>query len=163
VTYTQIPDKGTPNFPPLRSPFPKPHESMDARGGNSTGKLPKLNFPTFTGDNPRLWLSRCENYFDMYNVEEFRWIQVASMYLNDATARWFLSVESKLCHASWRDFVVLLLDCFGCEQKELLIRQLFHIRQSCFVANYVECFAELIDQLTAYGHVTEPMYYAMRS
>jgi hypothetical protein len=74
VTYTQIPDKGTPNFPPLRSPFPKPHEYVDTRGGNSTGKLPKLNFPTFTGDNPRLWLSRCENYFDMYNVEEFRWI-----------------------------------------------------------------------------------------
>jgi hypothetical protein len=128
VTYTQIPDKGTPNFPPLRSPFPKPHESMDARGGNSTGKLPKLNFPTFTGDNPRLWLSRCENYFDMYNVEEFRWIQVASMYLNDAAARWFQSVEPRLPHASWREFVVLLLDRFGREQKELLIRQLFHIR-----------------------------------
>jgi hypothetical protein len=64
----------------------------------------------------------------MYNVEEFRWIQVASMYLNDAAARWFQSVEPRLPHASWREFVVLLLDRFGREQKELLIRQLFHIR-----------------------------------
>jgi hypothetical protein len=39
---------------------------------------------------------------------------------------------------------------------------LLHIRQNSSVADYVERFAELIDQLTAYGHVTEPVYYAMR-
>jgi hypothetical protein len=97
----------------------------------------------------------------MYNVEEFRWIQVASMYLNDAAAHWFQSVEHKLRYASWRDFALLLMDRFGREQKELLIRQLFHIRQSGTVVDYVDRFAELVDQLTAYGHVIEPVYYAM--
>jgi hypothetical protein len=55
-----------------------------------------------------------------------------------------------------------LLDRFGREQKELLIRQLFHIRQTSSVIEYVDKFAELVDQLTAYGHITEPVYYAMR-
>jgi hypothetical protein len=49
----------------------------------------------------------------MYNVEEFRWIQVASMYLNDAAAHWFQSVEHKLRYASWRDFALLLMDRFN--------------------------------------------------
>jgi hypothetical protein len=56
--------------------------------------LPKLNFPEFSGDNPRLWIAICENYFDMYEVEEFRWIQIASMYLSDAAARWYQSVQA---------------------------------------------------------------------
>jgi hypothetical protein len=30
------------------------------------GRLPKLQFPVFNGDEPQLWRSRCENYFDMY-------------------------------------------------------------------------------------------------
>lgn len=55
----------------------------------------------------------------------------------------------------------MLMDRFGCE-KELLTRQLFHIKQSRLVTEYVEKFAELVDQLMTYGHVIEPVYYAMR-
>jgi len=72
------------------------------------------------------------------------------------------SVEDKLRSAEWSDFSKFLLDRFGRKQKELLIRQLFHIRQSGSVADYVSQFSELLDQLVAYGHVTEPIYYAMR-
>jgi hypothetical protein len=88
------------NSPPPRTQFPKQYEYGDTRGGNSTGKLPKLNFPMFSGENPKLCLTRCETYFDMYNVVEFRWIQIASMYFNDAAARWFQSVEYQLRQAS---------------------------------------------------------------
>jgi hypothetical protein len=84
------------------------------------------------------------------------------MYLTDAAARWFQSVHHRLKSASWHEFATLLLERFGREQKELLIRQLFHIKQSGTVAEYVEKFAELVDQLTAYGHVIEPVYHAMR-
>jgi hypothetical protein len=58
----------------------------------------------------------------MYNIEEFSWIQIASMYLNDAVARWFQSVEYQLRRASWNHFALLLLERFGREHKELLIR-----------------------------------------
>jgi hypothetical protein len=81
----------------------------------------------------------------MYEVEEHRWIQMASMAFTDATARWFQSVEFKLRRASWSEFIIALLDHFGREQKELLIRQLFHIRQTNSVTEYVDKFAELVD------------------
>jgi hypothetical protein len=87
ATYSQIPGKGTTKAPPPPPPPPPPrftsfhsHGLGGSIGGNfgravnSTSKLPKLNFPEFTGDNPRLWISRCENYFDMYEVESYRWI-----------------------------------------------------------------------------------------
>jgi hypothetical protein len=35
----------------------------------SQGWLPKLQFPVFNGEDPQLWRSRCETYFDIYGVE----------------------------------------------------------------------------------------------
>ena len=43
-----------------------------------------------------------------------------------------------------------------------MIRQLYHIRQTSTVADYVERFSELVDQLIAYEHSTDPMYYTIR-
>lgn len=97
----------------------------------------------------------------MYQFESWHWIQVATMCFKGVAARWFQSVEHRLRHASWAEFSRALLDRFGRDQKELLIRQLFHIRQSSTVLEYVKQFAQLVDQLTAYGHITEPVYYAM--
>ena len=37
-----------------------------------------------------------------------------------------------------------------------------HIRQTSTVSEYVERFTELVDQLIAYGHSTDPMYYTIR-
>lgn len=84
------------------------------------------------------------------------------MYFNGAAARRFQSVEPKLKHAPWSEFSYLLLERFGRDQKESLIRQLFRMRQFGLVAEYVEKFSEPVDQLTAYGHVTEPVYCTMR-
>jgi hypothetical protein len=53
------------------------------------GRLLKIQFPIFSGDDPLLWKSRCENYFDMYGVESSLWVRVASMHLDGTTTRWF--------------------------------------------------------------------------
>lgn len=60
------------------------------------GRIPKLNFPTFDGDNPRLWTSRCEIYFEMCPLEPDRWIKVATMHFLGVTSRWLMSVQHKL-------------------------------------------------------------------
>lgn len=44
----------------------------------------------------------------------------------------------------------------------LLIRRLFRISQTSTVANYVERFAELLDQLTAYEETPDPLHYTTR-
>lgn len=44
-----------------------------------TGKLPKLNFPLFDGENSKLWIfSRVEHYFALYHVDSSMWITVAA-------------------------------------------------------------------------------------
>jgi hypothetical protein len=45
-----------------------PTASEDS-GRSAQGRLSKLNFPVFFGEDPQLWKFRCENYFEMYEVE----------------------------------------------------------------------------------------------
>jgi hypothetical protein len=131
---TQIPPPANgmnhhPNPPPLtfpvpyRSPSSPPHSGSGLHSG--TGRMPKLDFPYFDGDNPKHWITLCEDYFDLYGVESYRWIRIARMHLQGAAKRWYPSVESQVKHCSWSEFCQLVLDRFGREQHEILLRQLF--------------------------------------
>lgn len=109
-----------------------------------------------------MWQSRCENYFEMYSVEPEMWIKVATIHFTGPAARWLQSVERKLVQATWSDLCKMIKSRFGRDQHESLIRQLFHIKQTSTVAEYVESFSQLVDQLDAYQSVTDPLCYTMK-
>lgn len=56
----------------------------------------------------------------------------------------------------------MIRDRFGQDQHEYLIRQLFQIKQTSTVREYVDRFAQLVDQLNAYQSVSDPLYYTMK-
>jgi hypothetical protein len=102
--------------------FPGNRARDSTSGCSGMGKLPKMNFPQFDGDNPKLWLSRAMDYFELYEVEEHRWIMVASMNFVIPGSRWLQSVQHKIKSCSWSMFASMVLDRFGRDQHELLIR-----------------------------------------
>jgi hypothetical protein len=136
----------SPTFHRSRSEFREPV------GGSLAGlsdHLPKMPFPTFDGDQPKLWIRRCEDYFDLYSVDPTRWVRVSSMHFTTATSRWVQTVQSHLRSCSWSELCGWVLVRFGRDHHELLIRQLFHIRQTSSVSKYIDSFSSLVDQLTA--------------
>lgn len=135
---------------------------MNFHSASSMGSLPKMHFPHFDGDSPRLWVSRSEDYFDMYGVDLSLWIKIASMHFSDSAAQWLQSVERHVKSLNWVDFCKLILERFGKEHHELLIRQLFSMKQSSTVKDYVDRFTALVDQLAAYESRTNPLYYTMK-
>lgn len=126
------------------------------------GSLPRVNFPQFDSDNPQLWKTLTENYFDMYDVHPAMWLRVATMHFKGRAAGWLQSVGHRVRHLSWAEFCAQVHDIFGREQHESLIRQLFCIRQVGSVADYVEQFSVLVDHLSAYKANADPLYYTMR-
>ena len=84
------------------------------------------------------------------------------MHFNGAAARWLQSVESEISSCSWSAFSTMIMEHFGRDHHELLIRRLFHIRQTDGVVDYIDRFAGLVDQLTAYGSATDPKYFTQR-
>jgi hypothetical protein len=95
-THTHDPVKGTiyTPSPPNFLEFSAGHESHKFTTNSSlatcnhTGKLHKMIFLKFEGENPQLWNSRCENYFKMYEVEQEVWVRIATMHFEGPAARW---------------------------------------------------------------------------
>lgn len=160
--------------PLVKGASPDPHSTFhsahqyyksDDRCDGSHGPYthwPKLDFPYFDGENPKLWLSRCADYFEFYNIEQSLWVRLASMHFADPTSRWFQLVDRKVKQSSWLEFSAMVLDRFGRDQHELLVRQLFHIKQTGFVSEYIDRFAGLMDQLAAYESSTDPLHYTTK-
>ena len=70
--------------------------SLILLGRSSSSKLSKMNFPVFNGDNPKLWISHSEMYFDLFSIDTSMWVKVASMNFSIAAARWLQSIEGKV-------------------------------------------------------------------
>ena len=107
--------------------------------------MPRLDFPRFYGDQPKLWIRRATDYFDLYAFNPDYWIRLAAMNFSAAASNWLQSVDSKMRDCSWTEFCQLLLDRFGRDEHELLLRCLFNIRQTTTVSDYIDKFAELVD------------------
>jgi hypothetical protein len=90
------------------------------------------------------------------------WITVATMQFEGAAARWLQSIQPKLHNTSWTEFCSWLVTRFGRSQHQALLRQLYHIQQQTSVTDYVERFAELIDQLAAYEQNMNSLHYVTR-
>ena len=69
----------------------------------------------------------------MYSVDSSFWVRLALNQLDGAAARWSQSVAKHLKQCSWSEFSSMLLERFGRDQQESLIRQLYHIRQTTTV------------------------------
>jgi chaperonin cofactor prefoldin len=74
MAYTQLPVKGTSTDPFATQSHPFGSHRFQSSSGNSmstsSGHWPKLPFPKFEGENPKLWQSHCETYFDMCGIDK---------------------------------------------------------------------------------------------
>lgn len=86
------------------------------------------------------------------------WVRLAAMNFTDAAARWLQSVKKQTRSCSWSKFTEMILDRFGRDQHELLIRQLLYIKQSGLVLDYIDRFSAIVDQLAAYESNTDLLF-----
>ncbi|CAD6232454.1 unnamed protein product [Miscanthus lutarioriparius] len=86
--------------------------------------------------------------------------KVSTHHFISTAARWLQSIERNLPH-DWQTFCRMIHQRFSCDQHELLIRQLYHIKQLTTVQDYIERFTTLVEQLSAYAN-PDPLYYTTR-
>jgi hypothetical protein len=51
-------------------------------------KIPKLDFPEFNGEHPRVWKERCKKYFSMYNLPVHLWVPFATLNFENNASLW---------------------------------------------------------------------------
>lgn len=117
---------------------------------NPSGRIPKLEFPRFDGDNPRRWKTRAEKYFHMNSVLESLWIEIFEMHFDGVASLWFQSIEHLVPTLTWSVFCALLHDRFDRDRHESMIRQSFRIQMTSTIIDYLSHFTEIMDQLRVY-------------
>jgi hypothetical protein len=75
--------------------------------------LPKMSFPKFFGENPRIWLDKCTDYFCIFNIPESTWTTAASLHMKDNAAKWLQVYKLKHGLGNWPVFVSAVEQKFG--------------------------------------------------
>ena len=81
-----------------------------------------LDFPSFDGDNPQFWKSKCEKYFDVYGVQPDLWVRVATLHFTGNAARWLQLQEPQSATFTWEALCTALCSKFGREQYQTHLR-----------------------------------------
>lgn len=94
------------------------------------GLGPRMELPRFDGTNPKLWQTRCEDYFRLWNTPSSLWISYATSLFEGAAASWLESVHRRVPQINWEEFCRLLQSRFGRNLHQAILRKFFSICQT---------------------------------
>ncbi|KAK1627814.1 hypothetical protein QYE76_002129 [Lolium multiflorum] len=84
---------------------PRSFDLRDERGDSPPrGRVPRVDFPKFDGENPQLWQIRCEDYFELFDTSSHLWVKLASMQFTGPAARWLNSIKTSIRKFTWSEF-----------------------------------------------------------
>ncbi|KAL8143073.1 hypothetical protein V2J09_016105 [Rumex salicifolius] len=73
--------------------------------------LPKIDFPTFDGSNPRSWIRCCERYFTIFLIPKPHKFELVSMYVTRKADVWLQGAMLQNPFTSWAALKTAILDC----------------------------------------------------
>jgi hypothetical protein len=70
--------------------------------------LPKMSFPTFIGENPKIWNDKCLDYFSIFNLLERLWVRYASVKFDGTAVKWLQVYKLKSGLSDWPSFTAVV-------------------------------------------------------
>jgi hypothetical protein len=107
------------------------------------GVLPKLSFSKFSGDNKKIWIDKCGDYFRIFNVPECMWTTTASLHMEENAARWLQVYKMKKGVGDWPTFAATVESKFGAYDYRTAVQDLLSIKQEGTVEDYTKEFETL--------------------
>ncbi|KAM0872306.1 hypothetical protein ACQ4PT_038804 [Festuca glaucescens] len=137
------------------------YRSGSSSSGNH-GPRPKMNFPVFSGERPKSWKRQSEAYFRVFSVQPEHWVDTASIHFTGAAQLWLENCGLEVENLSWEELCALVCDQFGRDEFQKLLRQLFHVKQTGTVPEYVQEFTEVMHALKAHSSAWDPELFPSR-
>lgn len=103
---------------PLTNHMPPPFARFDVDGFQlpRSSPVPKIEFPKFDGDSPRLWRDHCEMYFEVYAVIPTLKTRFAALNFQGVAKTWLQMVQRRGRINNWEQFCTLVFDRFDKDQ-----------------------------------------------
>ena len=125
-------------------------------------KLPRLDFPRFKGDNPKIWKENCEKYFSMYSVPVHLWVPFATLNFSDNAALWLQTYETQYGVSSWPDLCVAVDQKYGRDLYQNYMRDLLAIRQTSSVLEYAERFEQAKHRVLVHNSSIDDVFFVQK-
>ncbi|XP_074271624.1 uncharacterized protein LOC141595557 [Silene latifolia] len=110
---------------------------------NSLKFTPKVDFPSFDGTNPRIWMKKCLKYFNLCKIPDNQRVDLASMYMTGRAESWFNSYVVVRPTVDWNDFIVDLCARFKEEIAGNVVEEFNKLRQTGSIDDYLDAFENL--------------------
>ena len=127
-----------------------PHVHNARNGGvvaNQYGRMSKIEFPRFNGDDVKSWLFRCRHFFRIDDVPENMKVELAAMHLSDRALVWhqqFLKNYGDGC--DWDVYAEQALKRFGNVFEDPMV-ELKNLKQTSTVQVYQDKFEDLLNRM----------------
>lgn len=102
--------------------------------------MPKMDFPDFSGKDPKVWLDNYRYYFELYHIPEGMWVTAARVHLKDNAGRWYQAFKQKNSFKSWTHFCYEVEQEFGRDDCRKVMHELLELKQTSSVEEYTTKF-----------------------
>lgn len=120
---------------------------------------PKMDFPRFDGENPKVWEQECEMYFEIYQVQDSFRTRYAALNFRGTAALWLPNVQAQRRIEDWGEMCRLVHANFGKNRYIKYRRQMRGLKQTCTVTDYCEKFEILRNQLLLYNPALDEAFF----
>lgn len=121
--------------------------------------VPKMAFPKFEGDNPRIWKDKCLAYFKLFDLPPNLWATMASLNMDGIAAKWLQVYKQKQVVADWESFIQAVESKFGDNDYREALTQLLELQQTDSLETYMASFEELQYQLSMHNNGLDELFF----
>ncbi|KAK1678256.1 hypothetical protein QYE76_039104 [Lolium multiflorum] len=125
------------------------HSSNQEHG--TRNHMPKLVFPRFSGEHPRVWRDQCLDYFRVFNISPSLWHTTASLHLDGNAAIWLQSYKQRHTIRGWPQFITAVEAEFGADDQRKSMKSLLQLQQTDTVQAYIVEFQSLMYQVLMFN------------
>ena len=127
------------------------HHHSDSNGMHRNF-LPKMPFPRFIGEQPKIWKDKYLDYFRIFDIPEHVWVAMASMNFDKNAAKWLQVYKARYGLGTWESFISAVETQFGyCDYRDAL-SQLLELKQTGTVEEFITEFESLQYQICMHNH-----------
>ncbi|XP_078166791.1 uncharacterized protein LOC144561645 isoform X2 [Carex rostrata] len=106
-------------------------------------QAPRQDFPSFEGDNPAEWVSKCHYYFELYQIPEDHKTVQAVLNFKGVASEWYRGYNVTHDHPTWPELVNLVKRRFSDTENMSAFEELKRLYQTHTVKEYMERFEKV--------------------
>jgi hypothetical protein len=118
-----------------------------------------LTFTKMIGDNPRIWIDMCVDYFTIFNIPMCMWTTAASLHMEDNAAKWLQVYKLQHGLGDWQVFVDAVQHKFGAYDYHKAIQDLLSVKQEGSVEDYTQEFQAIQFQVSMFNVGFDELFF----